>query len=241
MGFKLLIINALTLIRIIGTIILVPVYQNYGGVAVGILAFVCYLTDSIDGILARYFKASTFFGAVLDGFADKLFTIMNFVVLYLVTPYALIPIIFEVLIMLIQFIKFMKKLNVQSNIVGKFKVWVLALCVVVTFFASDISNISFLTVSMKEYILNIPSSNLYLILLLPAIIMEILTFISYGLEIIIPKKINNMNNINPKELKMPVLKSDNVFVNFKNIWLNPQFYKEHKNDTNLRDLRKLSK
>ena len=118
MTLKLIIINMLTLIRVIGTIVLIPIYQNYGGMYVGILALICYLTDSIDGILARKWGASTFFGALFDGVADKLFTIVNFIVLYLITPYALIPILFEIAIIVIQFLKFALKLNVKSNIIG---------------------------------------------------------------------------------------------------------------------------
>ena len=101
MVLKLIIINLLTLIRVIGTIILVPIYQTYGGYYVSILALICYLTDSIDGILARKLNACTFFGSLFDGTADKLFTIMNFIVLYLITPYAIIPIVIEFLIVLV--------------------------------------------------------------------------------------------------------------------------------------------
>ena len=104
MTLKLIIINMLTLIRVIGTIILIPIYQNFGGMYVGVLAFICYLTDSIDGILARKWKASTFFGALFDGVADKLFTLVNFIVLYLITPYALIPILFVHILTLLSFL-----------------------------------------------------------------------------------------------------------------------------------------
>lgn len=238
MTLKLIIINTLTMIRVLGTIILIPFYQNFGGMWVGILALICYLTDSIDGILARKWNASTFFGALLDGFADKLFTIINFIVLYLITPYALIPIIFEIAIVLIQIFKFAKKYNIQSNIIGKSKVWVLAGCVVLTFFATDISSLTFLTGSFKEKLLDIPSNTLYFWLLLPAMIMEVLTFISYVLEIFAPKKIKVLNK-KQRKLKMPKMKNDSIWENFKNIWLNPEFYKEHKDDTNLSDLRKL--
>ena len=102
---KLLIINLLTFIRIIGTIILLPVYYHYGSLAVAGISFICYITDCLDGLLARKFNASTFFGALFDGVADKMLTIMNFIVLFLITPYALIPIIIELLIMLVESIK----------------------------------------------------------------------------------------------------------------------------------------
>lgn len=238
MTLKLIIINMLTLIRVIGTIVLIPIYQNYGGMYVGILALICYLTDSIDGILARKLGASTFFGALFDGVADKLFTIVNFIVLYLITPYALIPILFEIAIIVIQFLKFALKLNVKSNIIGKLKVWILAMSVVLTFLVSDVSSLTILTNEIKEYILGIPSKTLYFWLLFPSIIMEALTFVSYVLELFVPQKIKVLVE-EQKELKMPKLKG-NIWENFKEIWLNPEFYKEHKNDTNLKDLKKLS-
>jgi len=238
MTLKLIIINMLTLIRVIGTIVLIPIYQNYGGMYVGILALICYLTDSIDGILARKWGASTFFGALFDGVADKLFTIVNFIVLYLITPYALIPILFEIAIIVIQFLKFALKLNVKSNIIGKLKVWILAMSVVLTFLVSDVSSLTILTNEIREYILGIPSKTLYFWLLFPSIIMEALTFVSYVLELFVPQKIKVLVE-EQKELKMPKLKG-NIWENFKEIWLNPEFYNEHKNDTNLKDLKKLS-
>ena len=189
MLLKLIVVNVLTLIRVIGTIILIPIYKNYGGFAVGILALVCYLTDSIDGILARKFKASTFFGALFDGAADKLFTLMSFIILYLITPYAIIPILFEIAIVFVQIIKFKNNLNVKSNIVGKLKTWILAICVVLTFLAGDINNIPLLSSGIKDYLLNISPNKLFFMLLFPAIIMEALTLLSYLLEIFTPQKI----------------------------------------------------
>ncbi|MBE6156515.1 MAG: CDP-alcohol phosphatidyltransferase family protein [Firmicutes bacterium] len=239
MAWKLLLINALTLIRVIGTIILIPIYKSYGGLYVSILALICYLTDSIDGILARRWKVSTFFGALFDGAADKLFTIINFVVLYLITPHALIPIIFEIAIIVVLFFKFIMKLNVKSNIIGKLKVWILAMSVVLTFLVSDIKSIAFVPLKFKEWLLNISSSTLYFWLLLPTILIEFLTFSSYVLELFAPKKIKILNTPD-KVLKIPELKGKSIWGKFKCIWLNPEFYNEHKNDTNLKALWKLS-
>jgi len=240
MNLKLWIVNILTLIRIIGTIILIPIYNIYGGKVVGIVSLICYLTDSIDGILARKWKVSTFFGALFDGFADKLFTIINFIVLYLITPYALIPIIIEILIIIIQMIKFSRNLNIQANVVGKLKVWVLAIGVVLTFLASDIDNIYFLSLEIKNFVLNIPDNNLYLILLGPAILMELLTLLSYIFEMFFPKNIEILTN-KPSKIKIPKLNFEEKKDYIKNVWLSPSFYEKHKDDTNLRDLRKLSK
>jgi len=239
MNCKLLFVNFLTLIRIIGTIILIPIYNVFGGKAVGITSLICYLTDSIDGILARRWKVSTFFGAIFDGIADKLFTIINFVILYLITPYALIPIIIEVLIVLVQLFKFNRNLNIKSNIFGKSKVWVLAISVVLTFFISDVNNISILSLELKKWIMNIPSSTLYLWLLVPTIIMELLTLFSYMFEICFPKNIEIITTKQEK-IKSPKLNFKERKEYLKNVVFSPEFYEKHKDDTNLKDLRKIS-
>lgn len=239
MTLKMIFINVLTLIRIIGTFILIPVYDSFGAFTASVLSMICYLTDSVDGLLARKWNVSTFFGALFDGVADKLFTIINFIVLYLITHYAIIPILLELSIVFVLFIKFVLKQNIQSNIIGKCKVWILAMCVVLALFISGISDINFIPLIIKEYFLNIPSNNLYFYILLPAIIMEALTLLSYILEIFKPKKIKILNKTK-KELKINKLEGKNRWENFKNIWLNPDFYNEHKNDANLIDLWKLS-
>lgn len=241
MNLKLGIVNFLTLIRIVGTIILIPLYNLYGGKVVGITSFFCYLTDSIDGILARKWKVSTFFGALFDGLADKLFTIINFIVLFLITPYAIIPIIIELLIIIVQAIKFSRNLNIQANVVGKLKVWILAASVVLTFFVSDISNIGIVPMTLKSYLLNIPNNRLYLYMLLPALIMEAITLISYIIELFFPKKNMKILTEKVKKIKSPKLTFEEKKNYFKNVWLSPEFYQKHKDETNLRDLRKLSK
>ncbi len=158
MLFKVLFINLLTSIRIIGSILLIPIYHYYGPLYVGIVSFLCYVTDVLDGALARHFNASTFFGALFDGIADKLLTIVNFIVLYLITPYAIIPIIFEIGTVLLQLIKYNKHFNIKSNNIGKLKVWVLALTVVVTFVVSDISKLTILNDNTIEYLSHISYS-----------------------------------------------------------------------------------
>lgn len=238
MAIKLLVINLFTLIRVIGTVILIPIYKVKGGVVAGVISLICYLTDSIDGFLARKWEASTFFGALFDGIADKLFTIINFVLLYLITPYALIPIIFEILIIVIQLIKFNKNLNIKSNLVGKFKVWVLAICIVLTFFISDISSITILPLEFKSFILDVPKERLYFSLLLPAIVMEFFTFISYIVDFI---KNNKVECKNKEKIDVKINDYKNNWDRYKNVWLSPEFYKEHKNDSNLKELRKLTK
>lgn len=237
---KLLIVNSITFIRIIG-IFLIIFNTDLGGVKIGIMSLFIYLTDVIDGVLARYWNVSTFFGALLDGLADKLFTIVNFIVLYvIVKDIALIPIIIELLIIIIQSFKFTLNMNIQSNKVGKLKIWVLAICVVLTYFVSDISNLTFLGTSIFNYLNSIDKNVLYSITLGPAIIFEAFTLISYFLEIFFYKNIEAALKPNKKVEKVK-LKGKLRFKYLKEVWFNPEFYYEHKDETNLNDLRKESK
>lgn len=223
---KLLFINFLTLIRIIITIVIIPVYNLYGGFYVSLIVLIGYLTDSIDGILARHWHASTFFGAFFDVIADKTFTIMNFILLYLITPYAIIPIIIEISIMIVQIIKLFGKINVQSNWIGKTKVWILAVSVTLIFLVSDITNIKFLNQELYQFILNITFERLSFYILLPAIIMEILSLISYILEFFQKEK---------KTLKKTTKRTlDNK--NYSSIWFSPSYYQAHKDDANIFEL-----
>ncbi len=240
MTLKLLFVNFLTLLRVIGTIVLIPFYNMYGGLKAGLFSLGCYFTDSIDGILARKWKVSTFFGSMFDGIADKLLTIINFIILYLITPYAIIPIVFEILTVVIQFFKFSNNYNIKSNIIGKIKIWILAISLVILFIVSDITNATFIPLYIKEFILSIPSQSLYLYILLPSIIMEVLTFTSYIFEMFRPSKkiveLDAYKNIDSSKYKNKTKKEY-----FKGIWFNPEFYQKHKNNTNLKDLWNLTK
>ena len=79
--FMLIFVNLLTMLRIIGVFMMIPVYFNYGGLYAAILSICCYLTDCIDGFLARKFHVATFFGSMFDGVADKLFSCSNLIIL----------------------------------------------------------------------------------------------------------------------------------------------------------------
>ena len=239
MSLKLLFVNILTFIRIIGTIILIPIYKTKGGLWAGIFSFICYATDVLDGFLARHFRVSTFFGALFDGIADKLFTIVNFIVLYLITPYAIIPIIFEVLTVILNLIKFNKNCNVGTNIIGKIKIWILAISLITAFLISSVNDITLIPLEIRNNILSINQDKLYFYTLLPAIIICVLSFTSYAIEMFKPNK--KVSEVTHSKKDVPYMDNNKGFNYFKNIWLNPEFYYNHKNDTNLKNLRKLTK
>lgn len=238
---KIFIVNSITFIRVIGTILILFCFNKLGGFTIGLMALFIYATDIIDGVLARYWNVSTFFGALMDGIADKLFTIVNFVVLYaIVKDIALIPIIIEFLIIIVQLIKYKLNMNIKSNPVGKLKIWVLAMSVVLTYFASDIENIKLLSSDFLKMLSEIPMDMLYYITLGPAIIFETLTLVSYLIEFSFNKNIEAAMKSKNKVEKVK-LKGNERKKYLKKVWFNPDFYYEHKDETNLKDLRIKSK
>lgn len=236
--YKLILVNLITLIRVIGTII-VLMYYNCGGIIIGTMTIFIYFSDVLDGVLARKWNCSTFFGAVLDGVADKLFTIVSFIVLYLIVgKIALVPVFIELLICIVQLIKFALNMNIKSNVVGKLKVWVLAICIVLTYFASDINNFTILNPDIIDDIANV--ENLYFYTLLPAILFEIITLISYIIEVMFQKNIEATLK-EPKKVGRIKLTSEERKKYIQNVWLSPEFYEAHKDEANLRELRKETK
>ena len=53
--------NFFTALRAAGIFCMIPVFKAYGGLATALLSVGCFITDFIDGKLARGLKSSTFF------------------------------------------------------------------------------------------------------------------------------------------------------------------------------------
>lgn len=233
-----LLVNLLTTIRIIGVFLLIPIFWNYGGIAAALLSVGCYFTDCLDGIIARKCKVSTFFGSVFDGCADKAFTCANLIVLFTITKFAIIPILFEISIILIQTFKFQKNMNVKSSTLGKLKTWVISLTVILLYLLIDIQNITFLSQSTIDFILNTDKILLYGITFIPLYVFEVLTLYSYlvflknykpGMDIETPKV----------DIKMkPATSIKNKWDNFALLWLNNEVYEKYKDSAGLKGLRK---
>lgn len=137
---KLIATNLVTLIRLFGALAIIPVFLNYGGlIAAGLLGGV-FITDAIDGKMARKFETSTFLGASLDAICDKLSGIMSLFALLFATKLALIPIISELSILAINVEKYKHKQNVQSSFLGKLKTCALSLGIVLAFIVAGLEN-----------------------------------------------------------------------------------------------------
>ena len=71
-------VNALTIIRILATIILPLLWIYIPPIYLLIFVIIILLTDVFDGVLARRFHVQSLFGTLMDAIADKIFGIILF-------------------------------------------------------------------------------------------------------------------------------------------------------------------
>lgn len=237
-----LLVNLLTSIRVIGVICLIPIYLNEGGVAAAAWSVFCYLTDWIDGILARKLHVATFFGSMFDGAADKMFSLANLAILFAISKLAIFPILCEVVIVLIQTIKYNKNINVKSSLAGKAKTWVISMTVIMLYLISDIESITILNPTFIDKVQALNQIHLYAVVFAPLYIFEVLTIISY---IAIKKEERRPKiHIDPNELNIrfkPKTSFKNELHNFCAFWLNNEFYEKYKDSSGLKEIRKYLK
>lgn len=134
---NLILVNLITAIRSLGTIAIVPIFTSCGALVTGLAAMGFFLTDFIDGTLARKLKVQTFFGSLLDAVSDKAFGIVCLLLLSTLNPIFLAVIGLELGIFAINYHNAQNNKNVQSSLAGKAKTLLLAATVVGGFFCYD--------------------------------------------------------------------------------------------------------
>ena len=199
------VVNAFTLSRIIGSIFLFPIYFNCGPKIVGIILTIFFLTDWIDGYLARKFNVCTFFGSIMDTVCDKLILIVSCAILCFINPYFIFSIICEVLIVIISAFNLTQENTAKATMLGRTKMWVLCMCVIAGFiFSKEDHNL------------------LNFLILLPALIFEIFTICQYLFRLF-------DNKIVIKK-ERPKIKSAK---DIKTMLFSPEFYDKHKDQKGL--------
>lgn len=130
---KLLIVNLITSIRLIGAFILPFIYYRNGISEAAVFIIILFLTDAIDGLLARTLHASTFFGSMMDAVSDKLLNGISFIILGLEYNIMIAPLVIEISILYTTYSTYRYGGNVQSTITGKIKTVILDIFVILSF------------------------------------------------------------------------------------------------------------
>lgn len=199
------IVNIFTISRIIGSIFLFPIYFSYGQKIVSYILAILFLTDWIDGYLARKFKVCTFFGSIMDTVCDKTIAIVACSILCFLNPYMIYIIICEIVIMLISMFNLTQNNTAKSLYIGKVKMWIVSSCVVVGFFLCK------------------PDKNIInLATFIPAIIFELMVVYVYLTRLLNNKIVISNNKPQYKSAK-----------DIKKMLFSPEFYEENKDKKGL--------
>lgn len=173
-NYKKQIANILTSIRLLSPFILIPLFYFNKLKIAFIMIIIFALTDTFDGYFARKYNAISTFGKYLDAFVDKVFALTILISLIIKTVIynnnfylIIITIILELIISCINLYSFFKELKPSSTKWGKIK----------TIFLFSLLALLFL-----NKVINLPS-NLLLIFNIITIILQLITIISYFLQI----------------------------------------------------------
>ena len=210
---KKIMVNMITALRGIGGILLVPIFSIYGSIPAAVWFISFMATDWIDGYLARKYEVSSFFGALLDGMFDKLFGIISFLLLASISTSYMIPLLFEAGILGYGLYSASKGNNVKSTIIGKAKMWFLAVSVLLGLLNTDLLTLENLlqTINLNS----VPLDNLVRLEQVAKdslIGMEALSLSSY----VIKDKIEDKNNKEKTPLKVKDIK-EVIFTKDKDI------------------------
>ena len=127
-------VNLLTISRIIFSIFLIFNFQKISETLFLILVILLFLTDHIDGILARKFKVQTLFGAIMDTVADKVLSItliIPFINISNIENLGFLLLIGEILILLTNTIATFLHKKTTVTFLGKAKMWFLASSIII--------------------------------------------------------------------------------------------------------------
>lgn len=173
-NYKKQIANILTSIRLLSPFILIPLFYFNKLKIAFIMIIIFALTDTFDGYFARKYNAISTFGKYLDAFVDKVFALTILISLIIKTAIynnnfylIIITIILELIISCINLYSFFKELKPSSTKWGKIK----------TIFLFSLLALLFL-----NKVINLPS-NLLLIFNIITIILQLITVISYFIQI----------------------------------------------------------
>lgn len=173
-NYKKQIANILTSIRLLSPFILIPLFYFNKLKIAFIMIIIFALTDTFDGYFARKYNAISTFGKYLDAFVDKVFALTILISLIIKTVIynnnfylIIITIILELIISCINLYSFFKELKPSSTKWGKIK---------------TIFLFSLLTLLFLNKVFNLPS-NLLLIFNIITIILQLITIISYFMQI----------------------------------------------------------
>lgn len=156
-------VNLITTIRFAYTLILPIIKTKISDLAFIVNIIVLFLTDSIDGILARKYKVQTVYGSIMDTIADKTLCVVLMLLLIQKIDLIVAMLIGEIMIACINIFAMVKGKKAESSIMGKTKMWFISIAIILSY----------------TYCFNIIGYNLVFVSICATILVQILTIIDY--------------------------------------------------------------
>lgn len=225
---ELVLVNAITLCRLFGALFLPIAYHLYGINFIALVTIFLFITDAIDGFLARRLKISTFFGCSMDALSDKVLNATLFILLGIEYRYMIPPLIIEILILYISYLTYKNGGNVKSTKTGKIKTIILDVCVILSLILLSIPKLN-IGGKVTKYIIS--NTDFYIIILSSIITISCLIAL---LDYI--KRYKNAR-FNPKYIK--VKKRKKTGKSFKEIITRSfdiEYYSKHKDESIMNQL-----
>lgn len=178
---KKIIVNILSLSRVIGALFLPLIFAKTSVPALIILIAFLFITDFLDGFLARTWKAQTIGGSLLDPMGDKFLAIFCIISLISVSKKLVFLLLFECLIGILNVYRTLKGEIVKSSYIGKTKTWVLSITLVLG--AINLFNPNMINLFLEIFSINcnifVINKNMVDVMFYITIIFEFLTFVTY--------------------------------------------------------------
>lgn len=156
-------VNFITTFRLIYTFFLLLLIHKVSNPVFMIHVIVLFLTDAVDGFLARKFHVQTIYGSVMDTVADKVLCITLLLLLIPSIPSISFILLGEICISFINVIGKSKGKETKSSYIGKIKMWLLAITILLGFM----------------YIFQFMENKFIFVGISITFIMQVITFIGY--------------------------------------------------------------
>ncbi len=128
--FMKFLVNFITVSRIIFSLFFILLSKNINYNILLVLIIILFLTDFIDGFLARKFNVQTLFGSILDTLADKILSIVLIIPLLKENNILYLIVVGEIIIAIINIrARFRRKLT-RVCMFGKIKMWLLSITII---------------------------------------------------------------------------------------------------------------
>ncbi len=202
------------------------IFYKYGNSVTALIVLILYLTDAIDGLLARKLHLTTFFGGAMDAMCDKLLNFVAFILLGLMYNIMFCPLVLEITIILINYLIYRHGGNVQTSKTGRLKTIILDIFVI----------LSFVVISLPALKIYIFTNNIVKLLInifsIIIVVVDFITIIDYDKKYKLVKNDPKITHIKYQNRKRKTIND------IKHDLFDTEYYLKHKNESILKQFYK---